>query len=193
MPGSTSPVTDVPTRNASTPGQAQRPSGSSAWSYRNRATIRGGAALAPAWEEPDGVLVGQREMVHRFYVVTILAFLPGFALRAGPAPLTGAQIEQRFDTQVKPFLTQHCFTCHGDGKNKGDLTLDRFKTLASIQDEEEVWRHVSDNLRQNVMPPDNKPRPPQAEIDAVVAWIGDALAWCDCTGERDPGRVAIRR
>jgi hypothetical protein len=109
-----------------------------------------------------------------------------------PAP-TAQDIQKRFDAQVKPFLTQHCFQCHGNGKHKGELALDRFTSLTAIQDEEKVWRHVSDNLRTKVMPPEEKPRPPQAEVDGVVAWIGDALAFCDCTGERDPGRVAIRR
>ena len=131
-------------------------------------------------------------MVNRlFLVVTILA-APAAARPAAPSP-TGEEIRSRFASQVQPFLAKNCFQCHGNGKHKGELALDRFKTLESIQDGEKVWRHVSDNLRTKIMPPENKPRPPQADVDAVVAWIGDALNYCDCTGDRDPGRVAIRR
>ena len=131
-------------------------------------------------------------MTHRLLFVLLPALIPVPVL-AAPTPVTAEDIQKRFTTQVQPFLAQHCFHCHGNGKNKGELSLDRFTNLTSIQDEEKVWRHVSDNLRQKVMPPDTRPRPPQAETDAVVTWIADALAWCDCTGERDPGRVAIRR
>jgi mono/diheme cytochrome c family protein len=105
----------------------------------------------------------------------------------------GEEIEHRFQTTVQPFLVQHCYHCHGDGKSKGELTLDRFKTLSLVQDEEKVWRHVADNLRQKVMPPDNRPQPKPEEVEAVAKWIDDALAWCDCTGPRDPGRIAVRR
>lgn len=115
------------------------------------------------------------------------------ALAGAPQGVTGEDIQRRFTAQVQPFLVQNCFHCHGNGKHKGELTLDRFTSLAAIQDEEKIWRHVSDNLRTKIMPPEERPRPPQAEVDAVVTWIGDALAYCDCTGERDPGRVAIRR
>ena len=124
--------------------------------------------------------------------MTLLA-APAAAIAAAPATPTGEDIQRRFTAQVQPFLTQHCFHCHGNGKHKGELTFDRFTSLNAIQDEEKVWRHVSDNLRTKIMPPEERPRPPQEEVDAVVTWIGDALAYCDCTGERDPGRVAIRR
>ena len=119
----------------------------------------------------------------------------GIVLASAPVAVAGPgeEIQRRFDAQVKPFLVQHCYACHGNGKHKGELTLDRFTSLTAIQDGEKIWRHVSDNLRTKTMPPEERPRPPQDQVDAVVAWIGDALAFCDCTGERDPGRVAIRR
>ena len=139
----------------------------------------------------DFSVAGNRLMKYVLWLVFPL--LAGTAFGSASAQPTGEEIQRRFDTQVKPFLVQHCYSCHGNGKHKGELALDRFTTLAAIQDEERVWRHVSDNLRQKVMPPDTKPRPPQDQIDSVTAWIADALAWCDCTGERDPGRVAIRR
>ena len=122
----------------------------------------------------------------------------GGEARAEPAPPPqfknpGEEIEHRFKTTVQPFLVQHCFHCHGNGKKKGELALDRFTSLTLVQDDEKVWRHVADNLRQKVMPPDNRPQPKAEEVAAVAKWIDDALAWCDCTGPRDPGRVAIRR
>ena len=135
-------------------------------------------------------------MPYRFFLMAVTLAASATALAAAPAPpapATAGEIQRRFDTQVRPILARHCFSCHGDGKSKGELTLDQFNTLASVQDDERVWRHVSDNLRQKVMPPDTRPQPAPAEVEAVTTWIADALAFCDCTGERDPGRVAIRR
>jgi hypothetical protein len=132
-------------------------------------------------------------MMHRLLFCLTLLAAPVLARAAAPSAPTGEDIQRRFTSQVQPFLAQQCFQCHGNGKHKGELSLDRFTSLNGIQDEEKVWRHVADNLRTKIMPPEEKPRPPQDQVDAVVSWIGDALAYCDCTGERDPGRVAIRR
>src|SRR5687767_15937529 len=117
---------------------------------------------------------------------------PRSARAAAPQPTTGQALQDRFAAEVQPFLTKHCYACHGNGKHKGDLTLDRFTTLASVQDDERTWKHVGEMLRQKLMPPDTKPQPSPEEVARVTGWIGDALAYCDCTGERDPGRVAIR-
>src|SRR2546428_6703753 len=113
--------------------------------------------------------------------------------KAQPKPKAGEVIEQRFAAEVKPFLVKNCYGCHGNGKHKGDLSLDRFTSLAAVQSDEKTWRMVSDMLRQKLMPPENKPQPAKEEVGAVMGWIGEALAYCDCTGPRDPGRVAIHR
>ena len=43
--------------------------------------------------------------------------------------------KQTFDTVVKPFLEQHCISCHGEKKNKGDVRLHQMDyDLASARD-----------------------------------------------------------
>ena len=44
-------------------------------------------------------------------VIAILGFLPA-----------GAAVD--FDREVRPILDQHCYKCHGEEKQKGDLRLD---------------------------------------------------------------------
>ena len=130
----------------------------------------------------------------------VAAPLGAVALYAAPTPSDAAAakrqwaaIEDAFQARVKPFLVQHCYHCHGNGKHKGDLTLDRFTTLASVQDDEQTWKHVGEMLRQKLMPPDTKPQPSPEEVARVTGWIGEALAYCDCSGERDPGHPVRRR
>jgi hypothetical protein len=33
---------------------------------------------------------------------------------------------------VKPLLDTYCFKCHGNGKKKGDLTLDQFTSVEAV-------------------------------------------------------------
>lgn len=109
------------------------------------------------------------------------------------AGLSNASIEARFNADVQPFLAKHCFNCHGDGKARGDFSLDPYKTLRSVQAAKEKWEHIADVLKQKLMPPEEKPQPTQAEFDKVIQWIVDATTFCDCSGPPDPGRVAIHR
>src|SRR6187402_957611 len=74
-------------------------------------------------------------------------------------PVSTASLQQRFTTQIKPLLTKHCFACHGNGKKKGELSLDPYQTLASIQTGRITWAHIADTLKQKLMPPEDKPQP----------------------------------
>lgn len=102
-------------------------------------------------------------------------------------------LERRFKTDVRPLITQHCFHCHGNGKHKGDLDLDRFTSLSSIQAERVVWQNISDAITFKLMPPEARPQPTDEQRRTMTKWIQDALDHVDCSGPRDPGHVPIRR
>ena len=125
---------------------------------------------------------------------------PAAAPHATPAPaavaalpVTSATLQLRFDTQVKPLLTQHCFRCHGGGKHKGDVSLDKYATLVSIQSDRKTWLHVADVLGQKIMPPEERPPLKPDELAALTGWINDAANFIDPLAPRNPGRVAIHR
>src|SRR5438874_10873319 len=132
-------------------------------------------------------------------IALAVAVLAQTAPKPAAAPISPAQqakdtqLDKQFSAQVLPILNQYCFTCHGNGKKKGDLILDRFTSLQAVRADKTVWASVNDMLEQRSMPPDNKPQPTDAQYQTLLAWIDNALNQIDCSGPRDPGYVAIHR
>jgi len=99
--------------------------------------------------------------------------------------------EKGFREKVEPVMVTYCFDCHGDGADKGDVSLD-FADAAEAVGEVEVWERVWHNLRSHLMPPVEKKQPTSAELAEVTRWIEREVFRLD--PERpDPGRVTIRR
>jgi len=110
------------------------------------------------------------------------------------SPPAADPLARQFDTLIKPFVTQYCYQCHGNGKKRGELALDEFTSLAHVRQNPNAWESVADALRQQVMPPKKSTdQPAKADVDKVLAWIDGAINTYDPAGPRDPGRVAIHR
>ncbi|MCI0456790.1 MAG: DUF1587 domain-containing protein, partial [Gemmataceae bacterium] len=112
---------------------------------------------------------------------------------ATPAPPATEQAVIRFAKDVGPFLTQHCYACHGNGKKRAGLALDQYKDDQAVQKDRKVWENVLHMVRSGEMPPKERPRPDAKEIEAVLRNIEAVLANFDCTGPRSVGRVTLRR
>src|SRR5689334_16741999 len=72
-------------------------------------------------------------------------------------PPSTSEAGLKLDT-VKPFITQHCTSCHNNTGKKGGLALDTVsaKDVASNPD---VWEKVVRKLASREMPPVGRPRP----------------------------------
>ena len=46
------------------------------------------------------------------------------ALFLGTLPAAGAEKPIRFDRDIRPLLSEHCYACHGPGKQEAGLRLD---------------------------------------------------------------------
>ena len=114
----------------------------------------------------------------------------GPAPKAGPSP---ARSSAGFDTVVKPFLAQNCFSCHGNKKQENDLNLQSFDTRASLIAHREQWDEVIGKLRRGEMPPLEEEQPPEEQRQAVAAWLARELERIDAATPPDPGRVTARR
>jgi hypothetical protein len=103
--------------------------------------------------------------------------------------------EPSFSRDILPFLEKHCFHCHGktEGANEADLSLRKYTDDLSVQQDRKVWDNVLHMLRAGEMPPKERPRPPAAEVEAVVRAIEGVLAKLDCSRMQNVGRVTLRR
>lgn len=98
----------------------------------------------------------------------------------------------RFAEEIQPFLQSYCFSCHGEGKSKGDVTLDSWDNEAAATSATDVWQRVLRKVQNSEMPPENRSQPSAAEKARLAAWIEQRVLRVDCD-EPDPGRAPIRR
>jgi mono/diheme cytochrome c family protein len=103
-----------------------------------------------------------------------------------------AAADKSFGTGLVPIFQKYCYECHGNGKSKGDLALDSYKSTADVLADPEEWKTLHEYVQTYQMPPADKPQPTQAERDRVTAWIDSELFKID-PAHPDPGRVTIHR
>lgn len=135
-----------------------------------------------------------RLLVIFFTLAAVVAVLP--RTQAQKAPAAGSPAGDSaavFEKTVLPFLAQNCYQCHSSQYKSAGLDLEAFKKLSSVIEHREAWEHVAQKLRTGEMPPKGMPRPPQAEINAVVSFLEAEFERADRTVKPDPGRVTARR
>ncbi|HAM72937.1 MAG TPA: hypothetical protein DCM86_14960 [Verrucomicrobiales bacterium] len=97
-----------------------------------------------------------------------------------------------FDKTIHPLLQEYCLKCHSAEKHKGDLDMERFTSLSEVMKHPRVWQGVIEQIGLGEMPPKEKPQPPAADRDRLVAWVGDVLDKVAQERAGDPGPVALR-
>ena len=94
---------------------------------------------------------------------------------------------------VLAFVNANCMMCHSAAARSGDVNLEAFKDKQGFIEGRETWERVAAKLKAGEMPPPGIPRPPVAEIDAVVNWLQTEFARQDLTIKPDAGPVPARR
>lgn len=120
-----------------------------------------------------------------------LAALGLLALLAGPAGAQGWSAE-RFDAEVQPILEDYCFGCHGNGLEKGGVSLDGLADDDARRQDRDLWWAVLKNVRAGIMPPADQPQPSDEDRALLADWIKFGAFGID-PAEPDPGRVTVRR
>jgi len=118
---------------------------------------------------------------------------PPLSPAAPAASIATPAMEQQFKSKIQPFLQNNCYKCHANGKHKGDVSLDKFTSFASIQGDLDTWQSVHDELEQHDMPPEKEPQPAADQVATVMRFTSAALDFVDPSVPRDPGFVAIHR
>jgi mono/diheme cytochrome c family protein len=117
-----------------------------------------------------------------------------FVLVAGlvMACSVSAADEPGYKAKVLPLLKTYCYDCHGDGADKGGVSLDSFTNFTALTADRKLWLGVWQNLETQMMPPAKKPQPTEAERKIIAKWIESDVFKLD-PANPDPGRVTIRR
>ena len=84
--------------------------------------------------------------------------------------LATAVLAMAADPGPQAFLKQHCVSCHGAEKTKGDIRLDQTSALTH-----EIWERVYEQLSAGEMPPRKKARPNPEATAEVMQWISARL------------------
>ena len=80
-----------------------------------------------------------------------------------------ADTDPQFLKDVKPFLEKHCYSCHGEKKQKGNIRYDELNGF--VNKDHHLWTLVYEQLGGGEMPPEKKPQPTEAEKTKVFEWI----------------------
>jgi mono/diheme cytochrome c family protein len=92
-------------------------------------------------------------------VALVLLLLPGTAPgqeASGPAP-------------SREFLRRHCLSCHGPEKQKAQLRFDHLDGYR--RQDTPLWTRIHQSLSSGAMPPEERPKPSDADRRALLAWI----------------------
>ncbi|HUR60207.1 MAG TPA: DUF1592 domain-containing protein [Opitutaceae bacterium] len=126
----------------------------------------------------------------------IAACLTGaWACRLAAAELSPALAgaERGFQAEIKPFVEKHCYACHGNGKAKGDFSLEPFKDAKSMHRTPVAWENVIEMLRKREMPPEDEPQPSQPDVDQLIAAVQRVQGILEANTPPNAGRVTTRR
>ena len=91
------------------------------------------------------------------------------------------------------FLAQHCVKCHSGAKPKGEFAVEKLTSDFSERANRERWERVLEQLQSGEMPPKEKPRPPEPEVQAAVRWISTHAGAAEAAHRAAEGRVVMRR
>ena len=124
----------------------------------------------------------------------MLNLLAHYLVLAAAIPPTNVKsLADDFDKTVRPFLQEHCLSCHGQDKIKGSLDLRTFTSVAQVTAALPQWEAVLAQIKQGDMPPEEAPQPTDAHRAQIVAWIEGIRRSEAIRNAGDPGVVLARR
>ncbi|MGB4711792.1 MAG: DUF1588 domain-containing protein [Fuerstiella sp.] len=97
--------------------------------------------------------------------------LPAFVLMSVVA--VGADKPTTFETLAKPFIEQHCISCHGQDAQEGGVS---FHELSGVNaDNAELWKTVWEQVALKQMPPRDEDQPTLMQRWKLSTWITGEL------------------
>ena len=121
----------------------------------------------------------------RFHFILLLAVLF--------SSLTGVAVSAEKNKAAKPkdikrLFEKHCYRCHNDEKQKGDIRLDNIKL--DFARERGLWDKIEEQIITNKMP-DEKPFLSTEQRLKITDWINDQKGKVDWSSHRRAGHVTL--
>ncbi len=111
---------------------------------------------------------------------------------SAPRARSQAPTEEEFQAVTESLLFNTCGECHNSFEVAADIDLTAGLTVESLSKDRDLWDLILDKLKSREMPPIDVPRP-DAEIDALIAFLEAEFERADALVPPDPGRVTARR
>ena len=123
-----------------------------------------------------------------------MKFLSSLQVIATCVALHGTMVgADDFQSSILPLLQERCNGCHSTKKQKGDLDLERFATVADIKREPMIWESVLEQLHTGEMPPKKEPQLAADQKKLLTQWVQARLDEVALASAGDPGPVVLRR
>jgi mono/diheme cytochrome c family protein len=124
---------------------------------------------------------------------TLLYLLAALLLPVGAWAAVPSVDAAGFDKNVKPILKNTCSGCHNATLTSGGVNLLPYMEASTVAQDRPSWDRILQKIESGEMPPKGVPRPPQAQIAALTAFIHGEFDKADAAVKPDPGRVTARR
>jgi len=104
-------------------------------------------------------------LTHRVWI----AILAISHLIAAEAYRPGTPIQADYESFGKDFIEFYCFDCHGEGADKGDLSLDNLGPVDETN--ADLWKSIWAQVALQEMPPKKKDQPEELERIQFIDWV----------------------
>ena len=120
----------------------------------------------------------------------ILSGISGEALYAGSVASDETAVADVFPRQ---FFVEHCRSCHSGAEPKGEFHEESLSQNFADESNRQKWASVLEQLKDETMPPKDRPRPPEPDVQRIIEWITEHVAAAEKEQDASQGRVVLRR
>jgi hypothetical protein len=117
----------------------------------------------------------------------------GPVIVVGGEPTSFETLGAEYKRDVRPLLGRFCLGCHSSKQEEGELDLQRFRALAEVRRETEVWLKVVEMLDNGEMPPKDSAQLSRRQRKELRGWVERYLHAEALANAGDPGPVVLRR